>query len=76
MLNYNNCSSNATCNNTVASFQCTCHSGYTGNGTFCEGSLNGKITLNYAATSEAFHNIDNVSKFFNTVQILVLQIMK
>jgi hypothetical protein len=44
MLNYNNCSSNATCNNTGGSFQCTCNSGYTGNGTFCEGQLNEKIT--------------------------------
>ena len=28
---------NAYCNNTVGSFNCTCNSGYTGNGTTCAG---------------------------------------
>ncbi len=32
-----NCHHNATCNNNDGSFNCTCNSGYTGNGTDCEG---------------------------------------
>ncbi|CAH3035589.1 unnamed protein product, partial [Pocillopora meandrina] len=32
------CSSNADCSNAVGSFQCTCESGYTGDGKTCEGN--------------------------------------
>ena len=32
----NNCHPNADCTNTFGSFDCSCKSGYTGNGTFCE----------------------------------------
>lgn len=32
-----NCDVNAFCNNTVGSFNCTCVSGYSGNGTTCVG---------------------------------------
>ena len=32
-----NCHDNAACNNNEGSFNCTCNSGYTGNGTYCEG---------------------------------------
>ena len=35
--NTDNCDDNAYCNNTVGSFNCTCNSGYTGNGTTCLG---------------------------------------
>ena len=35
--NFDNCDPNAYCNNTVGSFNCTCNSGYTGNGTTCNG---------------------------------------
>ena len=35
--NIDNCDVNAYCNNTVGSFNCTCKSGYTGNGTTCAG---------------------------------------
>ena len=31
------CDVNADCNNTVGSFICTCHSGFSGNGETCEG---------------------------------------
>ena len=32
-----NCHQNATCNNTEGSFDCSCNTGYTGNGSFCMG---------------------------------------
>ena len=35
--NTDNCDVNAYCNNTVGSYNCTCHAGYTGNGTTCIG---------------------------------------
>ena len=35
--NTDDCDVNAYCNNTVGSFNCTCNSGYTGNGTTCAG---------------------------------------
>ena len=31
------CDPNAFCDNTVGSFNCTCQTGYTGNGTTCTG---------------------------------------
>ena len=31
------CHDNATCNNNNGSYSCTCNTGYTGNGTYCEG---------------------------------------
>ena len=32
-----NCDANATCNNTIGSFDCSCPDGFTGNGTKCTG---------------------------------------
>ena len=32
-----NCHANATCNNTAAAFNCSCQTGYMGNGTYCQG---------------------------------------
>ncbi len=32
-----NCDINATCDNTIGSFDCMCNPGYTGNGTICDG---------------------------------------
>ena len=31
-----NCHENANCSDMVGGFNCTCNSGFTGNGTFCE----------------------------------------
>lgn len=33
----NDCHENANCTNNVGSYYCTCITGYTGNGTLCEG---------------------------------------
>ena len=35
--NTDNCSALATCHNTVGSFNCSCNSGYIGNGYVCSG---------------------------------------
>ena len=35
-INAHNCDENANCTDTEGSFQCTCFSGYIGNGTFCQ----------------------------------------
>ena len=36
-LMHDNCSSNATCRNTVGGFSCSCNQGFVGNGTLCVG---------------------------------------
>ena len=36
---FHHCHGNATCSNTDGSYLCTCSSGYSGNGTICEGEL-------------------------------------
>ena len=33
------CHAQAICSNSVGSFSCTCHTGYTGNGKHCSGAL-------------------------------------
>ena len=37
-LNLHNCNDQAMCNNTLGSFSCACNTGWTGNGTSCEGT--------------------------------------
>ena len=34
-----NCSSNAYCNDTIGSYECTCNVGYSGDGVTCEGNV-------------------------------------
>ena len=36
----NNCSTNANCTDTIGSYDCTCHVGYSGNGYTCDGKSN------------------------------------
>ena len=33
------CHKNASCDNTIGSYECTCEDGFHGNGTTCEGSF-------------------------------------
>ena len=36
-LETNTCNFDATCNNTIGSYKCTCNEGFTGNGAICKG---------------------------------------
>ena len=36
------CHNNATCTNTIGSYQCNCNAGHSGNGTHCDGKLQKK----------------------------------
>ena len=40
-----NCHENATCSDVVGGFNCSCNTGFTGNGTFCEGKLSSVLEL-------------------------------
>ena len=43
--NKDNCHVDATCNNTIGSFTCSCNIGYSGNGTFCQGLMSKFLDL-------------------------------
>ncbi len=47
MTGDHDCSMNANCINTVGSFICTCHEGFTGNGQVCDGKY---LCLLFAST--------------------------
>lgn len=41
----NDCHQNATCTNTIGSYNCTCNDGFEGNGTSCEGKIGAKALV-------------------------------
>lgn len=43
----NNCHDDANCSNTDGSYDCTCKSGYIGNGTYCEGKQGSEFSILY-----------------------------
>ena len=45
-LNLDDCHDQAMCNNTPGSFSCACNTGWTGNGTVCEGTSTKHIVKN------------------------------
>ena len=45
MIKIDNCDSNANCTDTSGSFNCTCNTGYSGNGTFCQGEKSLYISI-------------------------------
>ena len=48
----NNCNVNATCNNTIGSYTCTCNTDFTGNGFNCSGSIFVLAIYNWVVISE------------------------
>ena len=46
-LGTDNCSDNANCSDTIGSYDCTCRTGFDGNGILCEGIIN---TSRFAAS--------------------------
>ena len=46
VLNLDDCDGQAMCNNTLGSFSCSCNTGWTGNGTSCEGTSKKHIVKN------------------------------
>lgn len=47
-LYVDNCDANATCTDTIGSFQCACYSGHTGSGVTCSGKTS---VINVHATA-------------------------
>ena len=47
------CHENATCSDTDGSYNCTCNSGFSGNGTYCEGWFQYLMLINiYVLTNQ------------------------
>ncbi len=73
----NACDSNADCSDVIGGFECTCRSGYTGNGTYCQGklvSLSVKLhwhciittCLDVDECSAGLHNCSDYANCYNT----------
>ena len=66
MADTHNCSSDAFCNNTHGSFNCTCKPGFTGDGENCTGSIFSGTSLCSLMTAET------LSYFFHSLPLLQL----
>ncbi len=50
----NSCHDNATCTNTIGSYNCSCYDGFEGNGTNCEGKRKVSRALGYYTVARRY----------------------
>lgn len=51
------CHSDANCTNVEGSFDCSCKTGYTGNGTYCEGNHVAILSVQYSRMTTTFSDL-------------------
>ena len=63
----NDCHVNATCNNTVGSYECHCVDGFSGNGTTCESKTHFWLNIAHHTKkfNRVFHNVNGPSTFIS-----------
>ena len=73
------CHVNATCMNTKGSYVCTCHPGYTGNGSDCTGiwcisieTISTRIKTHYHICETCFTSIPCIDPFTPKVSLIIL----